>query len=94
MVRYEDKTQVDFVVIGAGGAGAVVAKELCTAGFQVVVLEQGPYLHERDFEHDELKFKNIYASPIIGHELLTKRSPCSPILSARRTMRKPMSPPP
>jgi choline dehydrogenase-like flavoprotein len=71
MVRFADRTQVDFVVIGAGGAGAVVAKELCTAGFQVVILEQGPYLHERDFEHDELKFKNIYASPTIGHEVLT-----------------------
>jgi len=66
MVRYEDKTQVDFVVIGAGGAGAVVAQELSTAGFQVVILEQGPYLHERDFEHDELKFKHIFEPPENG----------------------------
>jgi len=71
MVRYEDKTQVDFVVIGGGGAGAIVANELSAAGFQVVILEQGPYLHEGDFEHDELKFKNLYASPAIGHEVLT-----------------------
>ena len=71
MVRYEDKTQVDFLVIGGGGAGAIVAKELSAAGFQVVILEQGPYLHEGDFEHDELKFKNLYASPAIGHEVLT-----------------------
>src|SRR5713101_5449343 len=71
MVRYEDKTLVDFVVIGGGGAGAVVAKELSAEGFQVVILEQGPYLHEGDFEHDELKFKNIYVSPAIGHEVLT-----------------------
>ena len=35
---------VDFLVIGAGAAGGVMAKELSTAGFRVVVLEQGPYL--------------------------------------------------
>src|SRR5271163_2649541 len=44
---------VDFLVIGAGAAGGVVAKELSTAGFSVVVLEQGPYLKEKDFTHDE-----------------------------------------
>ena len=44
----------DFVVVGAGAAGGVVAKELATAGFRVVVLEQGPWLRERDFRHDEL----------------------------------------
>ena len=47
---------VDFLVIGAGAAGGVVAKELATAGFQVVVLEQGPYLRERDYSHDEIKY--------------------------------------
>ena len=44
----------DFLVVGAGAAGGVVAKELATAGFRVVVLEQGPWLRERDFQHDEL----------------------------------------
>lgn len=44
----------DFLVVGAGAAGGVVAKELATAGFRVVVLEQGPWLHERDFQHDEI----------------------------------------
>ena len=44
---------VDFLVLGAGAAGGVVAKELSTAGFQVVVLEQGPYLREKDYSHDE-----------------------------------------
>jgi choline dehydrogenase-like flavoprotein len=46
----------DFLVIGAGAAGGVVAKELATAGFSVVVLEQGPYLRESDFSHDEIKY--------------------------------------
>ena len=53
MIRYRPSDRVDFVVIGAGAAGGVMAKELSTAGFRVVVLEQGPYLKERDFKHDE-----------------------------------------
>jgi choline dehydrogenase-like flavoprotein len=53
--NFETQTQVDFVVIGAGAAGGVIAKELSTAGFQVVVLEQGPYLKEKDFDHDEIR---------------------------------------
>jgi choline dehydrogenase-like flavoprotein len=47
---------VDFLVVGAGAAGGVVAKELATAGFRVVVLEQGPYLREEDYSHDEIKY--------------------------------------
>jgi choline dehydrogenase-like flavoprotein len=53
--KFENQTAVDFVVIGAGAAGGIVAKELSEAGFEVVVLEQGPYLKERDFNHDEIK---------------------------------------
>jgi choline dehydrogenase-like flavoprotein len=47
---------VDFLVIGAGAAGGVMAKELSSAGFRVVVLEQGPYLNERDYKHDEIGY--------------------------------------
>lgn len=50
---FKPSEEVDFVVIGSGAAGGVVAKELSVAGFSVVVLEQGPYLRERDFTHDE-----------------------------------------
>ena len=53
-VRYRDTDEVDFVIVGAGAAGGVVARELSVAGFRVVVLEQGPYLREGDFHHDEL----------------------------------------
>jgi choline dehydrogenase-like flavoprotein len=45
---------VDFVVVGAGAAGGILAKELSTAGFSVVVLEQGPWRRNEDFTHDEL----------------------------------------
>jgi choline dehydrogenase-like flavoprotein len=54
MKRYRPTDRVDFLLVGAGAAGGVMAKELATAGFSVVVLEQGPYLRERDFKHDEL----------------------------------------
>lgn len=70
MVRFNDKTQVDFVIVGAGAAGGVMAKELSSAGFQVVVLEQGPYKHEKDFKHDELQFKDIFNPPNIGQPAL------------------------
>ena len=45
---------VDFVVVGAGAAGGVVARELARAGLSVVLLEQGPFHRAADFEHDEL----------------------------------------
>jgi choline dehydrogenase-like flavoprotein len=45
---------VDFVIIGSGAAGGILAKELSTNGFKVVVLEQGPYRRATDFTHDEL----------------------------------------
>ena len=71
MKKFEDRTAVDFVIVGAGGAGGVVAKELSTAGFEIVVLEQGPYFHESDFSHDELRFKDIFDPPAIGREVIT-----------------------
>ena len=55
-VTFPTNQAVDFLVLGAGAAGGVVAKELSTAGFSVVVLEQGPYLNEEDFTHDEIKY--------------------------------------
>src|SRR6056297_2028443 len=49
--------QVDFVIVGSGAAGGVMARELAVAGHSVVVLEQGPYLKPGDFRHDELMYK-------------------------------------
>ena len=51
---YRPSDAVDFVVVGAGAAGGVMAKELSAAGFRVVVLEQGPWRREKDFNHDEI----------------------------------------
>jgi len=52
--KYRPNEVVDFIVVGAGAAGGVVAKELSTAGFKVVVLEQGPWFQTKDFMHDEV----------------------------------------
>ena len=56
--KYKTTDEVDFVVIGSGAAGGIVAKELSENGFRVVVLEQGPYLTEKDFIHDEIEVLN------------------------------------
>ena len=55
-VTFPAKQAVDFVIIGSGAAGGVLAKQLSQAGFSVVVLEQGPWLREKDFAHDEIKY--------------------------------------
>jgi choline dehydrogenase-like flavoprotein len=65
-VSYRPSDEVDFVVIGAGAAGGVMAKELATSGFRVVVLEQGPHLKARDFIHDEVDV--IFRAALINHE--------------------------
>lgn len=46
----------DVIVIGAGGGGAVVAKELASRGLDVLLLEAGPdYTHpEKDLNHFEV----------------------------------------
>ncbi|HJQ19403.1 MAG TPA: GMC family oxidoreductase [Gemmatimonadaceae bacterium] len=54
-VKYRPDDEVDFVIVGSGAAGGVVAKELATAGYRVVVMEQGPWRDEREFPHDEIK---------------------------------------
>jgi choline dehydrogenase-like flavoprotein len=54
-VAYKTSDEVDFVIVGSGAAGGVLAKELSHNGFRVVVLEQGPYLKESDFTHNEIE---------------------------------------
>ena len=52
-VTFDQREPVDFVIIGSGAAGGILAKEISTAGFDVVVFEQGPYRKAEDFTHDE-----------------------------------------
>lgn len=62
--RFKTTDPVDFLIVGAGAAGGVMAKELATAGFRVVVLEQGPYLEPSEFVHDEVK--NAWESALVN----------------------------
>ena len=64
-VRFPTREPVDFVIVGSGASGGVLARELSQAGFNIVVLEQGPYRTAGDFGHDELK--NFIAGDLTGH---------------------------
>src|SRR5271155_329123 len=68
--KFRTSDEVDFVIIGSGAAGGILAKELSGHGFQVVVLEQGPYLTESDFVHDEIK--------VLQEDLLTNHPKLQP----------------
>jgi choline dehydrogenase-like flavoprotein len=61
LARYRTDDSVDFVIVGSGAAGGVIARELSRAGHSVVVLEQGPYLRAEDFRHDELSVTRLAA---------------------------------
>jgi choline dehydrogenase-like flavoprotein len=68
--KYKTSDEVDFVVVGSGAAGGIIAKELSENGFRVVVLEQGPYLTEADFTHNEIK--------VLNEDLLTNHPKLQP----------------
>src|SRR5437773_3183528 len=81
--RYKTTDEVDFVVIGSGAAGGILAKELSTNGFRVVVLVQGPYLAEADFTHNELEVlrrKQLTNHPELQHTTFRK----TPQVKAKR----------
>ncbi len=54
----------DVIVIGAGGGGAVVAKELASRGLDVLVLEAGPYF--TDPEQEWTHFEDDSNNPLWG----------------------------
>lgn len=62
MRQFPTSTEVDFVVIGSGAAGGIMAKQLSTAGFSVVVLEQGgwgKYGRDKEYNKDEWLQRNL-----------------------------------
>jgi len=62
MKQYKPSAEVDFVIIGSGAAGGIMAKELSTAGFSVVVLEQGgwgKFGKEQEYNKDEWLQRNL-----------------------------------
>ena len=68
-VKFAHKDPVDFVIVGSGSAGGILAKELSTAGFDVVVLEQGPYRKPQDFTHDEISVLYLMELQGGGHHV-------------------------
>ncbi|WP_442602062.1 GMC family oxidoreductase [Paenibacillus sp. KN14-4R] len=57
--RYENE-EVDIVIVGAGAAGGVLAKELSEMGMSVVLLEAGPMRDpQHDFASDELAMQTL-----------------------------------
>jgi choline dehydrogenase-like flavoprotein len=63
---FKHSDPVDFVIVGAGASGGVLAKELSSNGFRVVVLEQGPYRKASSFSHDE--FMHMFESAMTNDE--------------------------
>jgi choline dehydrogenase-like flavoprotein len=63
---FPTREPVDFVVVGSGAAGGVVARELAVAGFNVVLLEQGPHRKAADFGHDELSVQ--FNNELVGRD--------------------------
>jgi choline dehydrogenase-like flavoprotein len=74
--RFRQNEPVDFIVIGSGAAGGVIARELSAAGLRVVVLEQGPFRRSRDFTHDELgiQFNNELCGGIADHPVSWRKT--------------------
>jgi choline dehydrogenase-like flavoprotein len=66
MPAFPTREPVDFVVVGSGAAGGVMARELAIAGFKVVLLEQGPHRTAADFGHDELSV--LFNNELVGHD--------------------------
>ena len=69
----------DVIVIGAGGGGPVVAKELAARGLDVLVLEAGPRFAdpENEWTHFEDDINNPITSPINSSFVLILVSVCS-----------------
>ena len=73
--RFKPNETVDFIVVGSGAAGGVIARELSQAGLTVLVFEQSPRLSPADFEHDELKYwflSGITSGPTLSPQTFRK----------------------
>jgi choline dehydrogenase-like flavoprotein len=51
--------RVNAIIVGAGAAGGIVAKELATAGLSVVIFERGPWYTAHDCRKDDLRNQRV-----------------------------------
>ncbi len=60
------KKEFDVCIVGSGAGGSPVALALSEAGYEVLVLEKGPWFTEKDFYKDELAccYKRAYKSDL------------------------------
>lgn len=54
----DTRNRYDFVIVGAGAAGLLIASELAKAGVRVLCVDKGPLYRQEDFhlKHDEIKY--------------------------------------
>lgn len=61
MREYPKNAPVDFVIVGAGCGGSVLAAKLAEAGMSVVLFDAGPFFQpKRDFASDEREQDKLY----------------------------------
>ena len=61
MRKFDEKDEVDYIIVGVGAAGGILLQRLTRAGFNVVGLEAGPFWDtERDWVSDEAGSHKLY----------------------------------
>lgn len=82
---YRPSDDVDFVIVGSGAAGGILARELSTAGHSVVVLEQGPRLEWSTMTHDEyaMYIQRVLANDLVKQPQTFRPDPDAPTRTGR-----------
>ena len=61
MHRFREDEEVDYLIVGVGAGGGVLAQRLARAGFRVIGIEAGPFWDtERDWVSDEAGSHKLY----------------------------------
>jgi choline dehydrogenase-like flavoprotein len=61
MRRFDDRDEVDIIVVGCGAGGGVLAQRLARAGWSVVAMDAGPHWDpDRDWVSDERGSHHLY----------------------------------
>ena len=55
LIEADTKLTCDVVVVGSGAGGSVIAESLAGSGYDVLVIEQGPYETSETFRQDEMR---------------------------------------